>query len=68
MAGVNVTKIKGLIVLVPPLPEQNKFMKAAHLIAQQRKRRADGLRDSIALFDSLTQRAFRGELTNGGGK
>jgi|GEM_PF-2059620 len=37
MAGVNVTKLKGLIVLVPPLPEQNKFMKAAHLICSTAK-------------------------------
>lgn len=62
MAGINVTKLKLISVLLPPIDLQHRFADVAHkqsaLADRQRKM---NLAESI-LFDALVQRAFRGEL------
>ena len=62
MAGINVTKLKAIEILLPPLPMQQQFdaivAKQAELARlQEAKSTAES-----DLFNSLVQRAFRGEL------
>ncbi len=62
MAGINVTKLKGIGILVPPLPLQEEF---AHAVEQVKTLREDQQKVEAgvdALFNSLVQRAFKGEL------
>lgn len=63
MAGINVTKLKQIELLEPPLAEQIRFgdLFDKRLQAQQVQFSQNRLEDN--LFNSLVQRAFRGELT-----
>lgn len=65
MAGVNVTKLKCLCVLVPPIQVQGRFVMAAQRIGEQRNLRTRCVAEANDLFASLVQRAFRGELLTG---
>jgi type I restriction enzyme S subunit len=48
---------------LPPIALQNKFSERIQLIEQQKKQAQTSLAKSEALFNSLLQRAFTGELT-----
>jgi type I restriction enzyme S subunit len=62
MQGVNVGKLKSLRVLVPPMSEQQKFAKAVEQFDALSSDQCASIKTMDDLFNSLVQRAFRGEL------
>jgi type I restriction enzyme S subunit len=64
IATINMTQLKGFPALLPPLPVQERYVAflARARGARQRQRLADEELD--ALFGSLAQRAFHGELVS----
>jgi len=48
---------------VPPVSLQNQFTKSIQSIEAQKQLALTSLEKSEALFNSLLQRAFKGELT-----
>jgi type I restriction enzyme S subunit len=62
MAGINVTKLKGLIAVLPPLPLQQTFAKRIKQINLLKAQAQTTLKEADDLFNALLQRAFRGEL------
>lgn len=62
MAGINVSKLKNIAILLPPLPLQEKFAAIIENIEAQKRLAEASLAESEALFQSLLQRAFKGEL------
>lgn len=60
--NMNLTMIKGLEVICPSLPEQNKFASVTKNIDALKTQLASSLIDLQYLYNSLTQRAFKGEL------
>lgn len=62
MAGINVTKLKKIEVIIPPIDLQNKFAKAIEKIEILKQKLQQETHKSEALFQSLLQRAFKGEL------
>ncbi|MCB9294900.1 MAG: restriction endonuclease subunit S [Lewinellaceae bacterium] len=64
IATINSTQLKNFPVLIPDISLQNKFAKAVKNIEAQRKRLENQTAKGEELFQSLLQRAFRGELTH----
>lgn len=63
MEGWNMGIIMAISVRVPPLDEQLKFRKIVQLTNELKAKLTTwGAQDCNRLFNSLTQRAFRGEL------
>jgi type I restriction enzyme S subunit len=62
MPGVNVTKLKSLMLLSPPLEEQKKFETFLSEVEANKITLAHKLRESNNMFNSLLQKAFKGEL------
>jgi type I restriction enzyme S subunit len=62
MPGINVTKLKSLEVLVPPLPLQHEFAAQISAVERLKASQRTSLAKLDALFASLQHRAFRGEL------
>jgi type I restriction enzyme S subunit len=62
LASINMTQLRGLPVLLPPLALQHEF--AGRLVAVEKLKAAHlaSLAEMDALFASLQHRAFRGEL------
>lgn len=60
--GINLTDLKRLPVPLPPRHEQDRFAAIATYIKSQRTAHRAGAQQADALFASLQQRAFRGEL------
>jgi type I restriction enzyme S subunit len=56
--------LKSLDVMYPPLQLQNLFAERVALIEKQKQQAETSLVKAEELFNSLLQRAFRGELTN----
>jgi type I restriction enzyme S subunit len=50
-------------VPLPPLPLQQKFAHIVHNYERRRAQQRESARQAEHLFQSLLQRAFRGELT-----
>lgn len=63
MMNLNKTIILNLEIGVPPLPLQNQFAERIRAIEVQKQQAQACLVKSQALFHSLLQRAFKGELT-----
>ena len=63
MSGINVTKLKSLNVLSPPPEIQNQFQDYVIKIETLRKKIVIASSNIEILFNSLLQRAFKGELT-----
>lgn len=55
--------VEDLNILVPPIELQNQFAERIVIIEQQKQQAQANLQKSEALFNSLLQRAFTGELT-----
>lgn len=53
---------------VPEIALQRRFAKTVAQAKSLKTKRLTGRKEAESLFGSLVQRAFRGELTNGGGK
>ena len=62
MAGINVTKLKSLVILCPPIREQEKYAKALRVIDGQKKTLSKYLEEAGSAFNALMQKAFKGEL------
>lgn len=59
---VNVKDIKKFKIILPLLDLQNQFAERVELIETQKKRAQEALAKSEDLFQSLLQRAFKGDL------
>lgn len=64
MANINAQELQNIKVLVPPIELQNQFEKKAKEIEKQKKLVQLSLKKSDDLFNSLLQKAFKGELTD----
>ena len=64
IASINKTQLKRFPVLRPPIELQNQFAQHIEKIEQQKQQAQASLEKSEALFNSLLQRAFKGELTS----
>lgn len=62
MAGINVSKLKNIKPIVPPIDLQNQFAERVQLIEAQKQQAQEALAKSEALFQGLLQQAFKGEL------
>ncbi|MBN45280.1 MULTISPECIES: restriction endonuclease subunit S [unclassified Methylophaga] len=62
-AGLNFNDIKALKIPIPPIELQNQFAERIAIIEKQKQQAQANLKKSEALFNSLLQRAFTGELT-----
>jgi type I restriction enzyme S subunit len=62
MAGINVSKLKIIKVLTPPLARQNEYAARVTAVDGVRSRYRAQLAELDALFASLQHRAFQGEL------
>ena len=62
-AGLNFDDIKSLKIINPPIALQNQFIERIKLIEAQTQQAQASLLKSEALFNSLLQQAFTGELT-----
>jgi type I restriction enzyme, S subunit len=63
IASINKTQLRRFPVLCPPIVLQNQFAERIQLIEAQKQQAQRSLEKSEALFNSLLQRAFTGELT-----
>jgi type I restriction enzyme S subunit len=59
---LSLSNIKSIMVLCPPLELQNQFAERVAVIEQQKAIAQAGLEKSEELFNSLLQKAFKGEL------
>ena len=62
MQGINVSKLKNIKPIVPPIDLQNQFAERVQMIEIQKQQAQEALAKSENLFQSLLQRAFKGEL------
>ena len=61
--NINLKILRGLVVPLPPIELQNQFAERIQFIETQKQQAQASLEKSEALFNSLLQRAFTGELT-----
>ena len=64
MANINAQELQNLLVMNPPLKIQNQFAERVQAIEAQKTKAQASLAQAEDLFNSLLQRAFKGELTN----
>lgn len=62
MANINAQELQGIKVLIPSISLQNKFASIAQNIQKQKQQVKQQIEQSENLFQSLLQRAFKGEL------
>ena len=62
-AELKIVALKGIKILMPQIELQNQFAERIQLIEAQKQQAQRSLEQSEALFNSLLQRAFTGELT-----
>ncbi|MCF8007327.1 MAG: restriction endonuclease subunit S [Methylovulum sp.] len=60
---INKSKFESIDFIIPPLELQNQFAERIQSIEAQKQLAIASLEKSEALFNSLLQRAFKGELT-----
>jgi len=65
--GVNASKLAAVKVPVPPIALQKQFELFSFRAYSSRQRLEDSLPIADSLFESVVQRAFRGELAREGG-
>jgi len=65
-AELKIFLLKKIEVLLPPIKLQNQFAQHIEKIEQQKQLAQASLKKSETLFNSLLQRAFKGELTHSG--
>lgn len=59
---LSLSNIKSIMILNPPLELQNQFAKRVAVIEEQKAIAQKGLEHSESLFNSVLQKAFKGEL------
>lgn len=57
-------QLESFEIIVPPIELQNQFVEKIYLIEKQKDLAAQELKESEDLFNSLLQKAFKGELVN----
>ncbi|MBL4759704.1 MAG: restriction endonuclease subunit S [Mariprofundaceae bacterium] len=62
-AELKIIALKKVQILLPPITLQNQFAERIQAIEAQKKQAQAALQKSEDLFNSLLQRAFKGELT-----
>ena len=62
ITSINMTQLRGFPLLVPPLPLQQTFAIRIQAIESLKATHRAALSELDALFASLQQRAFAGEL------
>lgn len=60
--NLNLTMVRNIEILFPPLDLQNQFAEEIALIEQQKELAKQSLQQSEDLFNALLQKSFRGEL------
>lgn len=60
--NLNISMVKGIEILYPPLNLQNQFVERAQAIEAQKSQAEASLKKSEELFNALLQRAFKGGL------
>jgi len=63
MANINAQELQNIKIVLPPIALQNQFAERIQAIEAQKQLAQASLEKSEALFNSLLQRAFTGELT-----
>ena len=58
----NFEQIKGFKIPLPPIEEQNKFAQIVEKVEAQKQKNKEVIRQMDNLFNSLSQKAFKGEL------
>ena len=64
MQAITKEQLKAIKVIIPPIQLQNQFTERVALIEQQKQQAQEALQKSDHLFNSLLQKAFKGELVN----
>ena len=62
--NVNAKQMSRIKIKKPPLELQNEFSERINAIENQKKQAQENLQKSEDLFNSLLQKAFKGELTH----
>ena len=60
---MNKSNLNRIQITIPPLIQQNQFAETIQAIETQKQQAQASLEKSETLFNSLLQRAFKGELT-----
>lgn len=63
MANINAQELQNIPVLDPPINLQNQFAERVQAIEKQKAQAQESLAKAEDLFNSLLQRAFKGELS-----
>lgn len=66
MANINAQELQNIKLPVPPIKLQQEFKKRILIVDQQKKSVLQQLENSHLLFQSLLQKAFKGELVKEG--
>jgi len=62
MANINAQELQDIPILIPPIELQRKYSEFVKSVQEKLERQLETARIGDSLFNSLTQRAFRGEL------
>lgn len=62
MANINAQELQDILILQPPVTLQNQFAERVQVIEQQKELAQLALQKTEELFNSLLQKAFKGEL------
>lgn len=65
MPNISQERLMGFKIILPPLELQNQFAAVVEKVEALKERYQESLRELEALYGSLSQRAFRGELELG---
>ena len=60
--NINLEILNGLSLPYPPIEEQNKFAQIVEKVEEQKQKNEQVIEQMDNLFNSLSQRAFKGEL------
>lgn len=60
--NLNMDIIKNFEIIFPPIEEQNKFAQIVKKVEAQKQKNEEVLKQMDNLFNSLSQKAFKGEL------
>ena len=63
MANINAQELQNIKILIPPIDLQNRFAQIIQKTEALKARYQQSLHELENLYGSLSQRAFRGELT-----
>ena len=63
MANINAQELQSIKILIPPIELQTQFAQIVEKIESLKMHYQSSLQELENLYGSLSQRAFRGELT-----